>query len=412
MKPWKALSLVFAYSFLMTLSLATSAEEERKLEFWVELFNKNSDAIEFKSLSLEGDLMKKKAFIISNWDRVFDNKSEESIAKAKEQLTKVSLVSFPTDLKLKGLILKKRLGLDIEEVERDLRRAKWRKSDYWSYLSLKENYSELLEVEGLDIKSNDLFLWESEFKKAIAKDEWSDGQKKKLLSYDPNWRRSLRGYKGKIRLYMLCRHNRDHPCLLVMKDASGRWHKNSEGKLWSQPKLGLSRHGLPAHQVNGDTPQGIYTIDSVMPEANRQIVFGKFRRLILNFIPQSRKEKDFKSLMPKETHGLSWWQEGMVARDIGRSLLRIHGTGTINTDPASSWYPFYPTSGCIASRENLYDGVDYQDQRTLLDEMMKAAGLKVSYANEAKLKGLLYVVDVDSQETPVTSSEIEKLISL
>lgn len=410
MKLWKVLALLLIYSFSL-LSNADQNEEEKKLEIWVDLYTKNFNAIEFKSLSLEGDLMKKRAFIISNWDRVFDNQSEESIATAKEQLGKVSLDFFPIGLKLKGLILKKKLGLTITKGESDLGHAKWKRSDYWSYLSLKENYSNLLEVEGLNLKSNDLALWESEFKNAISKDEWSENQKKKLLSFDPNWRRSLRGYKGKIRLYMLCRHNRDYPCRLVMKDANGRWHRNSEGRLWSQSKLGLSRHGLPAHQVNGDTPQGIYTIDSVMPEANRQLVFGKYRRLILNFIPQSRKEKDFKSLMPNEAHGLSWWQEGMVARDIGRSLLRIHGTGTINTDPASSWYPFYPTSGCIASRENLYDGVEYHDQRELLDEMMKASGLSVSYANEANLKGLLYVVDIDSQETPVNVEEIEKLIS-
>lgn len=412
MKLLKIISLIFTLSYVGTPVWADAVEEEKKLEFWVGLFNLNSEALDYKTLSQEGDLMKKKAFIISNWDRVFDNKSEESIKDATEQMAAVSLESFPIDLKLKGLILKKRLGLEITPKERSLSGTKWKKSDYWSYLSLKENYSQYLEADGLDFKSSETFLWESEFKRAISKDEWSEFQKKKLLNFEPNWRRRQRGYKNKVRLYMFCRHNREHPCLLIMKDAKGRWHKDAEGKLWSQPKLGLSRHGLPAHQVNGDTPQGIYTLDSVMPEANRQIVFGKFRRLIVNFIPQSRKEKDFKSLMPKETHSLGWWQEGMVARDVGRSLLRIHGTGTINTDPASSWYPFYPTSGCIASRENLYDGVDYKDQRELLDEMMKAAGMRATYANEANLKGLLYVVDIDSQEAPVSHSEIEKLISL
>ena len=29
--------------------------------------------------------------------------------------------------------------------------------------------------------------------------------------------------------------------------------------------------GLPSNVVNGQTPQGVHTIDSVMPEANRQI---------------------------------------------------------------------------------------------------------------------------------------------
>jgi hypothetical protein len=400
------ISFFLFLSFCLSALLAGPVEREVELE---ELIYSEWPS-SFKGVS--GGPMKQKAFIIRNWDRVFENGDDESIKLAKEELNQVSLADFPLSLKLKGLVLKKRLGLNTETNELGLTGQKWSKSDYWLYLSLRENYSEYLDYGLHNLKSGDAALWETEFKDANRKDEWTNDQKISLLRFEPNWRRSLRSYKGKVKLYMFCRHNREHPCRLIMKDANGRWHRDSQGKLWSQPKLGLSRHGLPAHQTNGDTPQGIYTIDSVMPEANRQLVFGKYRRLILNFISQSRREKDFKSLMPKNTEGLSWWQEGIVARDVGRSLLRIHGTGLINTDPASSYYPFFATSGCIASRENRYDGIEYHDQRLLLDEMMKASGLNVTYANEARLKGLLYVVDIDSQEKEVGHDEVAQLLSM
>lgn len=406
--------LIFIIACFSIQSVFASKNKEISLEEMVNLFNRN-DFKQDLNLSAAGEVMKKKAFIISTWDKVFEAQDEKSIEESRENLKNVNLAKFPLSLRLKGIVIKGRLDLKISEKEKDLSQVKWSKKDYWSFLSLKENYSSFLKVElpkKTNKKNTSFSLWESEFKKAVRKDEWSDYQKESLLSFEPNWCRNLRSYKGKVRLFMFCRHNHEHPCLLVMKDQKGRWHKDSNGKLWSQPKLGLSRHGLPAHQVNGDTPQGIYTIDSVMPETNRQLVFGKFRRLILNFISKSRNEKDFKSLMPKSVQGLSWWQEGMVARDVGRSLLRIHGTGLINVNPASNWYPFFPTSGCIASRENRYDGQEFIDQRELLDEMMKASGLNPVFANEAKLKGLLYVVDIDSKEAPVTQAEVEQFISL
>ena len=60
--------------------------------------------------------------------------------------------------------------------------------------------------------------------------------------------------------------------------------------LWSQPALAASYHGLPYNVINGQTPQGIHRIDSVMPEANRYRAFGKYRRVILNWVPNAGDE--------------------------------------------------------------------------------------------------------------------------
>ncbi len=97
----------------------------------------------------------------------------------------------------------------------------------------------------------------------------------------------------------------------------------------------------------------------------------------------------------------------MVARDIGRNLLRIHGTGGINQEPDSTWWPFVRTSGCIAKRENTYGDQTFKDQRELLDAMMVAMNLEPVYANEVKLKGVLYFTELDNEAKAVTLEDLE-----
>jgi len=207
-------------------------------------------------------------------------------------------------------------------------------------------------------------------------------------------------YINSVKVFMFCRVNRLYPCLMVMRDANGENVRSADGKLWSQPALASARSGFPSYQRNGNTPAGIFTIDSVMPTADQQLSFGKFRRLILNFVPKSNNEALIKSLLPKSSHGNDWWKPTVVARDVGRNLFRIHGSGRINTEPDAPYFPLNRTNGCIAQRENTYDGVAYQDQRDLLDVMMKSLELAPVYANEPKIKGILYVIelgDINSQ---------------
>ncbi len=81
-----------------------------------------------------------------------------------------------------------------------------------------------------------------------------------------------------------------------MKDRFDRLVREEDGGLWSLPALAKSASGRPFNVTNGNTPQGVHTIDSVMPEANRQDAFGKFRRLILNWVPSDEQTK---TLLPE-----------------------------------------------------------------------------------------------------------------
>lgn len=213
-------------------------------------------------------------------------------------------------------------------------------------------------------------------------------------------------YVKSVKIFMFCRTNRLYPCLMVMRNIHGDPVRLEDGTLWSNPALASSSRGLPSYQRNGNTPAGVLTIDSVMPSADQQISFGKFRRMILNFVPRSKDEVLLKSLLPASSLQDDWWRAGVVARDIGRNLLRIHGTGKINNDRNTPYFPFMRTSGCVAQRENTYDGVTYRDQRDLLDSIMKAMDMAALFENEPKIKGLFYLMEIDDKQGPVTLEDL------
>ena len=214
-------------------------------------------------------------------------------------------------------------------------------------------------------------------------------------------------FHEKPRLYMFCRESREYPCLFLLKKGDGELLRRESGELWSQPSLALSRFGLDYNQIKGQTPQGVYRIDGVMPYADNRKEFGQFRRLILNFVGESSDEKNLRLLLPELHKNLSWWNESVEARDMGRSALRIHGTGT-RSEEGATYFPFYPTSGCIAQRENTYGDTTYQDQRLLLDELMRTSDLEPVFGNEGLIRALLYVYELDDKPAPVALKDLKK----
>jgi hypothetical protein len=213
-----------------------------------------------------------------------------------------------------------------------------------------------------------------------------------------------------LRVFVFCRENRDYPCRLVIKSKLNEIVKKENGEIWSMPVLAKSSRGLPSNITNGNTPMGIHLIKSVMPQANRQRFFGKFRRVILNFIPNSsEQELETKSFLPASQHGLTWWKRASIARDVGRKYLRIHGTSLISKR-SKLYYPHMASSGCLTTLEGEYDGVKYIDQREVLDAMMNALGLATTYKNEVKLKGLFHLLQLDNKKGAVALSDLDFLL--
>ena len=266
---------------------------------------------------------------------------------------------------------------------------------------LGAGHDDLIALARLHKNYNDIAL-DQDRKVEVADDVVAD-----LFYRSPDVASYMNGeYVKSVKIFMFCRDNRLYPCLMVMRDVHGQEVRNPDGSLWNHSALASSARGIPSYYRNGNTPAGILTIDSVMPAADQQVSFGKFRRLILNFVPKSRSESLMKSLLPASSVEDDWWRASMVARDAGRNLLRIHGTGKINTDPSTPYFPFMRTSGCIAQKENTYEGVTYQDQRELLDDVMLAMDMEPEFNNEPKIKGILYLMDLDDKSAPVTLEDL------
>lgn len=194
-------------------------------------------------------------------------------------------------------------------------------------------------------------------------------------------------------LFAILNPDRSIPGRLFFKKSHGTFHHEKQ-KVWNIPILGHSGRGLNFHHSNGNTPLGVYLIDSVMPEANNQMEYGQFRRLKVQFIQKSHHEKVLKSYLPNSHHGLSWWAQACLARDMGRSLLRIHGTGRVNYNPFSSFYPMTPSSGCLTTLEKSFFGLrTHDDQNQLLKVLMEGQNLNPVFENELKIHSLLYVVE-------------------
>lgn len=228
------------------------------------------------------------------------------------------------------------------------------------------------------------------FLEAIKAQALNKNELQELLNFQNN----------KLTLFAVLHKNRSLPGRLIIRKANGCFFKDDLLNIWSIPVLGQSGRGLPFHHTNGQTPTGIFTLDSVMPEANNTFEFGKFRRLIVNFIPKSLNEFDLKTFLPRIHQDKSWWKASVVARELGRSLLRIHGTGRSNLNLFSSHFPLVPTSGCLATQEgNIIGFKNYNDQRLLLDSLQKAMNLPIQFENESKIHGLLYVVEFDDNLT-------------
>lgn len=198
---------------------------------------------------------------------------------------------------------------------------------------------------------------------------------------------------NRLTLYAIVPTNRRHLGKLLIKKSNGEFVKDECGNIWSISILAASGRGLAFHHSNGQTPMGVYSIDGVMPLANKNYEFGSFRRLIVNFILTSAKEENILKLLPLSQKHKAWWAQSVFAREFGRSLLRIHGTGRVNKNPFVSFFPFVPTSGCIATNEASFGIFKAQDQRKLLDAMMDASNLEVTFENEVKLDAVLFVVE-------------------
>ncbi len=417
------LFLNFGFSKAMANSSNTILLED-KMDLFEKIVNLQVrlEVVQGSGFWNEDRAMNSMALVDTLWKKGWDSDKEEDRRLVVESLKKIDFKKFEIADQVRLFLLDQKLGGNLvnnsqfmSNIFETSKIGKLQRREIYTILNYKDElldsgFGEILEQVSL-YNSEDLDLYNQ------AKDSLFEVPSRSLVQdlvfYDKDPGDYGRGqYRFGPKLFMFCRKNRNYPCMMFMKDSRNQIVRNDNGSIWTHKALGLARRNKPYNVKNGFTPAGVYTIDSVMPEANRQRVFGKYRRLIINFIPRTKNEERTKELIPESSFHSNWWKQAVVARDIGRNLLRIHGTGLRNNNPSSSYYPFVKTSGCIAMRENRYDGKKYKDQRVLLDQLMVYSGFTPRNRNETKIRSLLYVIEVDNKNQSVEREDIEEILDI
>lgn len=266
------------------------------------------------------------------------------------------------------------------------------------------NHSQVLRENGLDVNLDEVEMTNLKFK--VEYDVITKSSRENVSEQDIQEILAIKA-SAKSVIYLACHTDRNYPCLIILRDKKGALLRNEDGSFPTLPALAKSKFELPFNFENGHTPTGLYHVESVMPQTDRQQEYGRNRRLILKMAGKT----DALMILPSSQHKKAWWRQVLLARELGRENLRIHGSGKVNTDPLTFHPELVPSSGCIKVREGTYNGNTYNDQRVLLNTLMKAQGLKVTRSNEVSIMAHLLVFNVPGSG-PVTIDEIKEYLGL
>jgi hypothetical protein len=202
-----------------------------------------------------------------------------------------------------------------------------------------------------------------------------------------------------------------------VQNADGNFVKDANGRLLIFQQLARSGSDLPYFITNGSTPQGIYSIQGTEISHNNFIGPTPNIQLIIPF--EDKWEKYFHEdewnitndslqmylqLLPASWRNYPPIMEAWNAGKIGRTEIIAHGT-TIDPEyfKDKPYYPLTPTEGCLCAKElwNITTG------HLLMSEQFN---LVSAFQSTTGNKGLLYVINLDNQQKPVTREEVEQLV--
>lgn len=217
-------------------------------------------------------------------------------------------------------------------------------------------------------------------------------------------------------VYSFQRWNRDQPGLAVIQSGDGSFLRDSSGRLIMIRQLARSGSNLPFYITNGNTPQGVFSIQGTGVSRNQYIGPTPNLQLLMPFegfwaeylLPESADSSNpmqaYLSRLPESWRAYSPMLESFQAGRAGRSEIIAHGT-TIDPDffQNKPFHPISPTLGCLCAKE-IWDPTTGRlvesDQQLLADSYTKASGRN----------GYLFVINLDHREEPVKRSEVEELV--
>jgi hypothetical protein len=233
--------------------------------------------------------------------------------------------------------------------------------------------------------------------------------------------------RGMKTIYSFQRRDRDYPGLAIVQDADGRFVRDAGGRLQVFEQLARSGPGLPYFLTNGNTPQGVYSIQGT--DISRTNFIGPTPNLQLLLPGEAAWGKYFHDsaaaggaaaggdggfggdslsryldLLPPGWRGYAPMMEAWEAGVVGRTAIIAHGT-TIDPEYYSGrpFYPLTPTMGCLCAKElwNVTSGhLLVSEQNNLVNTFLSTPGRK----------GFLVVVDVDDRREAVSRAEVETFV--
>ena len=219
-------------------------------------------------------------------------------------------------------------------------------------------------------------------------------------------------------VYSFQRKNRNFFGLVMVRDAQGRFVRNADGSYFNVPQLARAGNTLPSSITNGNTPQGIFSIDGTGTSVDT-IWIGPTPYLN-SFLPIESSLSDFSHQADTEgwseekyTEFLpaSWrnyfpikeaWRAGLA----GRNEILAHGT-TVNSDyyRKESFYPGTPSAGCLVAMEywSKIDGrLLHSDQLSLVK----------AFSSTGSLQGFMVVINLDDLPRTVVLADVIDQINL
>jgi hypothetical protein len=255
-------------------------------------------------------------------------------------------------------------------------------------------------------------------------------------------------------VYSFQRWDRDYPGLAIVQQADGSFARDGEGRLEVFPQLARSGPGTPYFLTNGNTPQGIFSIQGtdvshtnfIGPTPNLQLLMpgeGKWADYFHETAIDSSKAEisrvadtagipalllaGYLELLPESWRGYVPMQEAFAAGAVGRTEIIAHGT-TIDPEYYKGWpfYPLTPTMGCLCAKElwNPTSGHPLvSEQNNLMNAFLEIGRTEAGRApksggrrwsggegrqrSDEGRTGWLVVVNVDDRREPVSRAEVE-----
>ena len=219
-------------------------------------------------------------------------------------------------------------------------------------------------------------------------------------------------FENRLVIFSIQRSNRDYPGLVVVRKPNGKFLRSESGEIFSVPQLARAITDLPGYITNGNTPEGILSIqgidfsknDFIGPSPNLQLVFpyevnpGKYFHVANKDTLWNLEE--YKRLLPESWKEYINIYEAYYAGKAGRNEIIAHGT---TIDPGfyagTSYFAFTPSLGCLTTKE-LWS---YETGNIIESDQIK---LMNAFKNAGNENGYFIVVNIDDQKTAVALNEI------